>query len=84
MKQRNPRFSCPRIAQQINLAFGLDLDKVTVRRELAVDYKTDPQNRGPSFIGNTAIEPSGNNIAGISDFRWKEHCRGLFESPVAV
>ena len=23
MKQRNPRFGCPRIAQQINLAFGL-------------------------------------------------------------
>jgi hypothetical protein len=26
MKQRNPRYGCPRIAQQINLAFGLDLD----------------------------------------------------------
>ncbi len=25
MKQRNPRFGCPRIAQQINLAFGLEL-----------------------------------------------------------
>jgi putative transposase len=35
MKQRNPRFGCPRIAQQINLAFGLDLDKDTVRRVLA-------------------------------------------------
>jgi putative transposase len=30
MKQRNPRFGCPRIAQQINLAFGLDLDKDVV------------------------------------------------------
>ena len=30
MKQRNPRFGCPRIAQQINVAFGLDLDKDTV------------------------------------------------------
>jgi transposase InsO family protein len=27
MKQRNPRYGCPRIAQQINLAFGLELDK---------------------------------------------------------
>lgn len=27
MKQRNRRYGCPRIAQQINLAFGLDLDK---------------------------------------------------------
>jgi hypothetical protein len=38
MKQRNPRFGCPRIAQQINLAFGLDLDKDTVRRVLATHY----------------------------------------------
>ena len=27
MKRRNHRFGCPRIAQQINLAFGLELDK---------------------------------------------------------
>ena len=31
IKHRNPRFGCPRIAQQINLAFGLDLNKDTVR-----------------------------------------------------
>ena len=36
MKKRNPRYGCPRIVQQINLAFGLDLDKDTVRRILAV------------------------------------------------
>jgi len=34
MKQRNPRFGCPRIAQQINLAFGLHLDKDVVRRTI--------------------------------------------------
>jgi transposase InsO family protein len=50
MKQRNPRYGCARIAQQINLAFGLDLDKDTVRRVLAVHYKTDPGNRGPSWL----------------------------------
>lgn len=50
MKQRNPRFGCPRIAQQINLAFGLDLDKDTVRRVLATHYKSDPSNRGPSWL----------------------------------
>ncbi len=27
MKRRNPRYGCPRIAQQINLAFGLALEK---------------------------------------------------------
>ncbi|RLQ22370.1 hypothetical protein DWB85_07025 [Seongchinamella sediminis] len=37
MKQRNPRFGYPRIAQQINLAFGLDLDKDTVRRVLDIE-----------------------------------------------
>ena len=50
MKQRNPRYGCPRIAQQINLAFGLELDKDTVRRVLAVHYKPDPSMRGPSWL----------------------------------
>ena len=50
IKQRNPRYGCPRIAQQINLAFGLDLDKDTVRRVLAVHYKPDPGNSGPSWL----------------------------------
>ena len=50
MKQRNPRYGCPRIAQQINLAFGLDLDKDIVRRILASHYKPDPRNYGPSWL----------------------------------
>jgi len=50
MKQRNPRYGCPRIAQQINLAFGLDLDKDTVRRVLAAHYRPDPSNQGPSWL----------------------------------
>ena len=50
MKQRNPRYGCPRIAQQINLAFGLDLDKDIVRRILASHYKLDPSNSGPSWL----------------------------------
>ena len=49
-KRRNPRYGCPRIAQQINLAFGLDLDKDTVRRVLAAHYKLDPNNPGPSWL----------------------------------
>ena len=47
MKQRNPRFGCPRIAQQINLAFGLDLDKDIVRQVLAAHFKQDPWNHPP-------------------------------------
>lgn len=50
MKQRNPRYGCPRIAQQINLAFGLELDKDIVRRVLASHYKPDPDNCGPSCL----------------------------------
>jgi putative transposase len=50
MKQRNPRFGCPRIAQQINLAFGLEMDKDTVRRVLAVHYIPDTGSRGPSWL----------------------------------
>ena len=50
MKQRNPRYGCPRIAQQINLAFGLDLDKDVVRRILATHYRTNTSNHGPSWL----------------------------------
>jgi len=50
VKQRNPRFGCPRIAQQINLAFGLNLDKDAVRRVLAAHYKPDPVDNGPSWL----------------------------------
>src|SRR6516225_2209205 len=33
-KQRNPNWGCPRIAQQIALAFGVEIDKDVVRRIL--------------------------------------------------
>ena len=36
--------------QQINLAFGLELDKDTVQRVLAVHYKPDPTSWGPSWL----------------------------------
>lgn len=50
MKRRKPRYGCPRIAQQINLAFGLELDKDTVRRVLAAHYKPDPPSCDPSWL----------------------------------
>ena len=49
MKQCNPRYGCPRIAQQVNLAFGLDIDKNVVRRILAVHYKPEPGNSGQDW-----------------------------------
>jgi len=67
MKRRNPRYGCPRIAQQINLAFGLALDKDTVRRVLAVHYKPDPGNRGPSWL--TTIGHAKDSLWSVDLFR---------------
>jgi transposase InsO family protein len=47
---RNPRYGCPRIAQQINLVFGSNLDKDNVRRVLAAHYKPDPGDHGLSWL----------------------------------
>jgi hypothetical protein len=48
MKRRNPKWGCPRIAQQIALAFGIEIDKDVVRRILSVYYR--PQPDGPSWL----------------------------------
>jgi putative transposase len=39
MKQRNSTWGCPRIAEQICLAFGIEINKDVVRRILAVRYQ---------------------------------------------
>jgi hypothetical protein len=49
MKQRNPTWGCPRIAQQIALAFGIPLDKDVVRRILAARSRPGP-GAGPSWL----------------------------------
>src|SRR6266852_5043033 len=50
MKQRNPTWGCPRIAQQITLAFGIPMNKDVVRRILAVRYRPEPGAAGPSWL----------------------------------
>jgi len=50
MKQRNPTWGCPRIAQQIALAFGVPLNKDVVRRILAARCRPAPDSAGPSWI----------------------------------
>ena len=50
LKQRNPRFGCLRIAQQIAKAFGVDIDKDLVRRVLAKHYRPMPDDGGPSWL----------------------------------
>ncbi len=41
MKRRNPRFGCPKIAEQIAQTFGIVFDKDTVCRILAKHYRSD-------------------------------------------
>jgi putative transposase len=50
MKQRNPTWGCPRIAQQIALAFGVEIDKDIVRRILAAHHRPDSDSTGPSWL----------------------------------
>jgi putative transposase len=50
MKRRNPSWGCPRIAQQITLAFDLPSNKDLVRRILAVRYHPAPDSTGPSWL----------------------------------
>ena len=50
MKRRNARFGCPRIAQQTNKAFGLNIDKDVVRRVLAKHYRPEHYDGGPSWL----------------------------------
>ena len=50
LKQRNPRFGCLGIAQQIAKAFGVDIDKDIVRRVLAKHYRPMHDDDGPSWL----------------------------------
>ena len=50
MKRRNPSWGCPRIAQQIALAFGVKIDKDVVHRILGVHYRPEPDSAGPSWL----------------------------------
>src|SRR6267143_1016522 len=56
MKRRNPTWGCPRIAEQVTLAFGLDIDKDVVRRILGMHFHPEKGTSGPSwltFLGHT-------------------------------
>src|SRR5215469_11540072 len=50
MKQRNPHWGCPRIAQQMALAFHIQVDKDVVRRILAHHYLPGKDSGGPSWL----------------------------------
>jgi len=48
MKRHNPKFGCPRIAQQVSHAFGIEVDKDVVRRILA--KQPSEAQRGGSVV----------------------------------
>jgi transposase InsO family protein len=71
MKQRNPRFGCPRIAQEIARTFGIDIDKDVVRRVLAKEYRPEPGG-GPSWL--TFIGHMKDSLWSVDLFR----CESIF------
>jgi putative transposase len=76
LKQRNPRFGCPRIAQQINKAFGIYIDKDIVRRILAAHYRPVPGDGGPSwlsFLGHTKDSLWSIDLFRCESIRLKSH-----------
>ena len=50
MKRRNPTWGCKRIAQQMALAFRVDIDKDVVRRILGIHFRPEAGSGGPSWL----------------------------------
>jgi len=68
MKRRDPRYGCPRIAQQLSKAFGLAIDRGVVRRVLAKYYKPVPDiGGGPSWL--TFIGHAKDSLWSVDLFR---------------
>ena len=67
MKRRNPRYGCPRIAQQISLAFGVEINKDVVRRVLAKHYRPPKGGSGPSWL--TVIGHAKDSLRSVDLFR---------------
>jgi putative transposase len=67
MKRRNPTWGCPRLAQQITLAFGIPMNKDVVRRILAVRYTPKPEAAGPSWL--TVLGHAKDSLWSVDLFR---------------
>ena len=67
MKRRNPTWGCPRIAQQIALAFGIPINKDVVRRILAARYRPAPDSAGPSWL--TVLGQAKDSLWSLDLFR---------------
>jgi len=66
-KQRNPRFGCPRIAQHLAKTFDLPLNKDVVRRVLALHYRPERGQSGPSWL--TFLGHSKDSLWSLDLFR---------------
>jgi hypothetical protein len=58
LKRRNPNWGCPRIAQQIMLTFGVEIDKDVVRRILSVQYSPE-SDFGRPFVAHVSWPHEG-------------------------
>lgn len=68
IKRRNPRFGCPRIAQQIAYTFGITIDKDAVRRVIEKHYYPDPgRDDGPSWL--TVLGHAKDSLWSVDLFR---------------
>ncbi len=76
MKRRSPRWGCRRIAQQIALAFGIDIDKDVVRRILGVHFRPESGKSGPSwltFLGHTKDSLWSADLFRLESLRLQTH-----------
>ena len=69
MKRRNPGWGCRRIAQQVALAFSVEIDKDAVRRILSVHYRPESDGSGPSWI--TFLGHAKGSLWSCDLFRWR-------------
>ena len=69
MKRRNPGWGRPRIAQQISLAFGVEIDEDVVRRVLSNHYRPDSDSGGPSWL--TFLGQTKDSLWSCDLFRWE-------------
>ena len=67
MKRRNPRFGYQRIADQVNLAFDVPVDKHLVRRVLVKHCRPRPGSGGPSWL--TFLGHSKDSLWSVDLFR---------------
>ena len=66
---------CRRIAQQITLAFGIQINKDVVGRILWLALPTGPRFGWP-ILAQLHRPTEGH--------RWQRHCRGLYQTPAAA